>query len=216
MTNKPDQQLAQPEQTSNFLSAWEKRKQDVLLEKETLDEQQQVTTEDKSDPNVLLTDDDMPPIEALTEDSDYTGFLSPEVSESLRKAALRKLFHSAEFNICDGLDDYDGDYTSFEKLGDIITCDIKHQLEVAARKKAEEALEQDEEMVDPSQIEQDENTADAPQIEQDEETADASQVEQDDSVELNEQPALSIDSEKNAKADNYKKNQHELDGDITK
>ena len=39
-----------------------------------------------------LTDADMPPIETLTEDSDYTGFMSPEVSEELRKLALRKLF----------------------------------------------------------------------------------------------------------------------------
>ena len=40
-----------------------------------------------------------------------------KVSESLRRLALRKLFHGADFNIRDGLDDYDGDYTSFVKLG---------------------------------------------------------------------------------------------------
>ena len=39
------------------------------------------------------TDADMPPLESLSADSDFTGFLSPKVSESLRRAALRKLFH---------------------------------------------------------------------------------------------------------------------------
>ena len=36
-------------------------------------------------------DADMPPIESLDAESDYTGFLSPGVSDALRQAALRKL-----------------------------------------------------------------------------------------------------------------------------
>ena len=63
-----------------------------------------------------LTDADMPPIETLTENSDYTGFMSPEVSEQLRKLALRKLFQGTVFKQRDGLDDYDDDFTKFEKL----------------------------------------------------------------------------------------------------
>lgn len=81
----------------------------------------------------------MPPIESLTAESDFTGFLSPKVSEALRKMALRKLFHGAEFNIRDGLDEYDGDYTKFEPLGDLVTSDMKFQIEMEARKKAEQA-----------------------------------------------------------------------------
>ena len=79
-----------------------------------------------------LTDEDMPPLDALDEDSDYSGFLSPGVSEALRRRALRKLFSSAVFNIPDGLDDYDDDFTSFAALGDIVTSDMKHQAEVEA------------------------------------------------------------------------------------
>jgi hypothetical protein len=86
-----------------------------------------------------LTDADMPPLDTLTADSDYTGFLSEQVSETLRKAALRKLFHGASFNITDGLDEYADDFTTFEALGDIITADMRHMLEVEARKKAEAA-----------------------------------------------------------------------------
>jgi hypothetical protein len=87
-----------------------------------------------------LTDADMPDIDTLAEDSDFTAFMSPGVSDKLRNLALRKLFQAPVFNIRDGLDEYDEDYTSFEKLGDIITCDMKHQVEVQERK-LREALE---------------------------------------------------------------------------
>lgn len=89
----------------------------------------------------LLTDDDMPPIESLNADSDFSGFMSSKVSEPLRRRALRKLFGSAQFNIRDGLDDYDGDYTSFAGLGGIITADLRHQLEVELQKKIEAAAQ---------------------------------------------------------------------------
>lgn len=63
-----------------------------------------------------LSDADMPPLASLGPDSDYSGFLSPGVSEELRRLALRKLFHSPIFNVTDGLDDYDDDFTSFGVL----------------------------------------------------------------------------------------------------
>jgi hypothetical protein len=117
------------------LARWSKRKQAVLQEKKALEEEKAKALAAREQEAQLPTDEDMPPIESLTPDSDFTGFMSPKVSESLRRMALRKLFLSKDFNICDGLDDYDGDYTSFEKLGSIITADMKHQLEVEAQKK---------------------------------------------------------------------------------
>jgi hypothetical protein len=80
-------------------------------------------------------DEDMPPLESLNDDSDYSGFLSPRVSEQLRQLALGKLFHSAAFNVCDGLDDYAEDFTKFEKLGDVMTADLRHRIEQEALKK---------------------------------------------------------------------------------
>jgi hypothetical protein len=89
----------------------------------------------------VLTDADMPDIESLDEDSDFSGFMSAGVSDELRNLALRKLFQAPVFNIRDGLDEYDEDYTYFEKLGDIVTCDMKHQIEMQElkRREAEEA-----------------------------------------------------------------------------
>ncbi len=82
----------------------------------------------------VLTDADMPAIESLSEDSDFSGFMSSGVSDELRNLALRKLFKAPVFNIRDGLDEYDEDYTYFEKLGDIVTCDMKHHIEMQEQK----------------------------------------------------------------------------------
>jgi len=87
----------------------------------------------------VLTDADMPDIDTLEESSDYSVFMSSGVSDKLRNLALRKLFGAPAFNIRDGLDEYDEDYTSFEKLGDIVTSDMKHQIEMK-EKKLREAL----------------------------------------------------------------------------
>ncbi|NGP54022.1 DUF3306 domain-containing protein [Thioalkalivibrio sp. XN8] len=81
----------------------------------------------------------LPPLEALDENSDYSGFMSPKVSGALRKQALRKLFRSQKFNYICELDDYIDDYTSFPVLGDIITADMKHAAEQLLKKQLEAA-----------------------------------------------------------------------------
>lgn len=94
-------------------------------------------------PSQAPTDADMPAVESLGEDSDYRGFMSPKVSEDLRRLALRKLFHLPMFNIRDGLDDYDEDFRAVEALGNIITADMRHRVEMEQRK-LKEALAENE------------------------------------------------------------------------
>lgn len=91
-----------------------------------------------------LTDDDMPPLDAIDENTDMSGFFSPKVSQAVKKAALRKFFHSSAFNFVDGLDDYDDDFTNFPSLGDIITSDMRGQMEREAER-AKQALAKDAE-----------------------------------------------------------------------
>lgn len=71
----------------------------------------------------------LPPIETLTEHSDLKDFMSSQVADELRLRALHKVFHTSKFNVCDGLDDYAENYRIFEPLGNIITADLRHQLE---------------------------------------------------------------------------------------
>jgi len=55
---------------------------------------------------------ELPSVEDLDYDSDYAPFLSPDVSDSVRKLALRRLWRSNPIlaNV-DGLVDYDDDFT---------------------------------------------------------------------------------------------------------
>ena len=57
---------------------------------------------------------ELPPIDKLTLDSDFSGFFHPKVSEDVRRAALRKLFSDPHFNVMDGLDTYIDDYSKSE------------------------------------------------------------------------------------------------------
>lgn len=57
--------------------------------------------------------------EAETQDPEkmsLASLLVSQVEESAKKAAMRKLFMSEEFNIRDGLDDYDDDYSNLKAL----------------------------------------------------------------------------------------------------
>ncbi|WP_448207690.1 DUF3306 domain-containing protein [Azospirillum sp. sgz302134] len=60
---------------------------------------------------------DLPPVEELTRESDFTPFLRAEVPEDLHRQALRKLWTSDPvFANDDGLKDYADDYTGMFNL----------------------------------------------------------------------------------------------------
>ena len=144
-----------------LLSRWSRRKQQSALESQQEELELEVKLQEPASPGIdrlnpeptdepelpVLTDADMPAIDTLTENSDFSGFMSSGVSDELRNLALRKLFAAPDFNIRDGLDEYDEDYTYFEKLGDIVTADMKHRIELEEAEKqeklaAEESLEE--------------------------------------------------------------------------
>ena len=76
---------------------------------------------------------ELPDLELLDQDSDYSAFLTPGVDAALRKRALRKLFGSPKFNVFDGLDTYRDDFTDFPALGTVVTADMRHHLERIAK-----------------------------------------------------------------------------------
>ena len=118
-----------------------------------------------------LTDEDMPDIETLNEDSDFSGFMSTSVSEGLRNMALKKLFMGKSYNVCDGLDDYDGDYTVFDKMpADMVTSDMKHMIGVEAKKQlAKEEEEARQELIASGELdEKSEGLGEVEEFDQDE------------------------------------------------
>ena len=127
----------------SVLRRWSRRKQEATttaVKEEEPNETQaslDTTASTGTETAPVLTDADMPPIDSLDENSDFSGFMSEGVSDELRNLALRKLFRAPAFNIRDGLDEYDEDYTFFEKLGDVVTCDMKHHIEMKEQKERE-------------------------------------------------------------------------------
>lgn len=69
---------------------------------------------------------ELPPLDSLGFDSDFTGFLRARVNERLRQAALKKLFHSPQFNVMDGLDVYIDDYNTFEPIPSGMLRELEH------------------------------------------------------------------------------------------
>ncbi len=118
---------------SSLLQRWAERKAHVAEEEQPPTPVVAPFSELQEEPEPTL----LPPLESLDENSDYRGFLAPEVSEELHRLALRKLFHSSRFQVLDGLNDYDEDYTSFAPLGDLITHEMRRKMEAEAKRLAE-------------------------------------------------------------------------------
>jgi len=58
----------------------------------------------------------LPPVESLTPESDFAGFMHPKVKEELRRLALKKLFSDPHFNLPDPFEAYSGDWTGGEAI----------------------------------------------------------------------------------------------------
>lgn len=87
---------------------------------------------------------DLPPLESLTGESDFSAFMRPGVDPGLRRQALRKLFQNPKYAVVDELDPFRADFAAFTPLGDIITADMKFHAERLLRKQLEEAPEAEE------------------------------------------------------------------------
>jgi len=107
-----------PKETAEeFLSRWSKRKQELRAEAQAPRPAQ---------PAAMATPaPELPPVEKLTMDSDYSGFFHPKVDEALRRTALKKLFSDPHFNIMDGLDTYIDDYSITEPIPAAMLAEMK-------------------------------------------------------------------------------------------
>lgn len=71
----------------------------------------------------------LPPVDSLDFDSDFRGFLGDRVDEGVKRAALKKLFHTGQFNTMDGLDVYIEDFSVFEPLPASMVAQLAHARE---------------------------------------------------------------------------------------
>jgi len=117
--------MAQDKET--FLSRWSrvKREQNVPEKKEP-----------EASPAPAL-----PPVEELTPESDFSGFMHPKVEDALRRVALKKLFRDPHFNVPDPFEAYSGDWTVGEPISEelLATLNQARTLIFGKEEKKEEA-----------------------------------------------------------------------------
>lgn len=58
----------------------------------------------------------LPPVESLTPQSDFSGFMAGSVEDGLKRAALKKLFSDPHFNGPDLFEPFSGDWTGGEAI----------------------------------------------------------------------------------------------------
>ncbi len=66
----------------------------------------------------------LPPVEQLTHESEFSGFMHPKVGDALRRVALRKLFSDPHFNTPDPFEPFSGDWTVGEPITDEVMAKL--------------------------------------------------------------------------------------------
>jgi len=130
----------------SFFSRWSQRKAEHRETDPSTDEAVEVAdsviAEVDENEEVILTDEDMPDIESLDQDSDYGQFFSTGVSDELRDLALQKLFRLPEFNLRDGLNDYDDDFSKMPELAEAVVSKLRNWVNEKEEDLKEELTEQ--------------------------------------------------------------------------
>jgi hypothetical protein len=91
------------EKKEAFLHRWSRRKHE--------EKRAPAPQEDKPLPS-------LPPVEKLTPESDFTGFMHPKVEDALRRVALKKLFNDPHFNTPDPFEPFSGDWNVADPISD--------------------------------------------------------------------------------------------------
>ncbi len=96
------------EEREAFLDRWSRLKQERPAEQPS---EKATVPQAKEEPAPVL-----PPVEDLKPDSDFTPFMNPKVDGETRRAALKKLFTDAHYNVPDPFEAYSEDYTVGEPI----------------------------------------------------------------------------------------------------
>ena len=122
------------EEKEAFLSRWSRLKREQVAQ-----ETQPVAAET---PAPVL-----PPVESLSPESDFTGFMHPKVDDALRRVALKKLFNDPHFNIPDPFEPYSRDFNVEDPIPPELLATLKQaeQLVFGEKQPKEEVASQEKE-----------------------------------------------------------------------
>ena len=104
---------------SRFLERWSRLKKAA----------ETASTAEGIDPEKLLAE--------LGPDSDFTVFLKEEVSEAVRRQAMKTLFADPHFNVMDGLDIYIDDYSISDPIPDEMMATLQQMRSIVEEPQAE-------------------------------------------------------------------------------
>jgi Protein of unknown function (DUF3306) len=102
-----------------FLSRWSR------LKREAPEKEKKALEEKKAEE--AQTAPALPPVESLTPQSEFAGFMHPKVEDKLRRVALKKLFSDPHFSTPDPFEPFSGDWT----VGETIAPELLAQLNQA-------------------------------------------------------------------------------------
>jgi Protein of unknown function (DUF3306) len=145
MTPGPDKiKAGEPEgkEGEPFLSRWARRKEEARLQPQ---EPVRGKAANVDSPAPLL-----PPIDELTPESDFRPFFHPKVDESVRRAALKKLFNDPHFNIMDGLDTYIDDYSKTEPIPAAMMAGLRQAQNILQWAKEDEEKREKDQLIEES------------------------------------------------------------------
>lgn len=103
--------MTELEKSSNFFSRWSQRKMLAREHEAETDAPVEPVVADVQ-PSPLTLDD----VAALAPDADFAPFMNPIVDETVKRAAMKKLFSDPHFNVMDGLDTYIEDFNLSEPI----------------------------------------------------------------------------------------------------
>ncbi len=100
----------------DFLRRWSRRKQDAAAQAKA----------PAAKPAADGPAPKLPSIDSLTFESDFKDFMHAKVEESVKRAALKKLFADPRFNVIDFMDVYIDDYTNLETIPPDMLARLEH------------------------------------------------------------------------------------------
>ena len=69
---------------------------------------------------------ELPPLDSISFESDFKAFMHSKVEDTVKRAALKKLFSDPRFNIMDGLDVYIDDYSKNDPIPPEMLKTLEH------------------------------------------------------------------------------------------
>jgi Protein of unknown function (DUF3306) len=133
------------DEKENFLARWSRLKREQPVEKQP------------ETPAPAL-----PPVEKLTPESDFSGFMHPKVKDELRRVALKKLFGDPHFKAVDPFEPYSIDLTGGEAIPPEMLAGLNQARTILFREEEEKKAAQNEAPDDAAESKQEELKQDEP------------------------------------------------------